>query len=268
MSFPGNSMDDTEIGRQEPKVPSNTPTATTGSTFSEDMVIDTSQFGDADAQVYLSTIAADSERAHALAATAGQGNSRSFTDAPKASRAYKPAQSFPSELANSLTQSLLNQPVPLPVQVANAPIPAAEVRSRKENLGGLADCEDTLPTVEHVEMRKVSQSSFDNMGKTNSVTSTSNSPLDQPNSAVFSSRSVSGADFGHDLTNLERFQPTRADAASPAETGDSRGGNHSGSEAGVKRTRQFTPASSKAIDDEDEPRRSSPRARHIEDESK
>ncbi|KAJ8119234.1 hypothetical protein ONZ43_g3777 [Nemania bipapillata] len=36
----------------------------------------------------------------------------------------------------------------------------------------------------------------------------------------------------------------------------------SGSDKGIKRTRQFTPASAKAIDDEDEPRRGSPRVRN------
>ncbi|KAK4176752.1 hypothetical protein QBC36DRAFT_328540 [Triangularia setosa] len=149
------------------------------------------------------------------------------------------ASLLPPTLASSLTQSLLNQPIPLP---------SSEVKSRKEtrhHLGmglGLVDpntafrMDTPIPgsggVACHSSRSSSTASSNDECGdrgglfgdneKENSVPSALS---DQP---VFpsSSRSTSAGELGYS--------------------------------SGVKRNRTFTPASSRAIDDEDEPRRVSP----------
>ncbi len=114
--------------------------------------------------------------------------------------------------------------------------------------------------LDHIDMRKVSQSVYGQFGKTSRDTSsTTNSPPSQSTfSGVFSHRSLSGPEFGNDLTNSGILFTHGSNE--PNTSAESRVG--SGSDKGIKRTRQFTPASAKAIDDEDEPRRSSPRGRN------
>ena len=124
------------------------------------------------------------------------------------------------------------------------------MKSRKENrlLHGSNDgSQENTPTVDHLEMRKVSQPA----ALTRETTCTTASPpSDRTFSGVFSQRSVSAGEFGNDITNT-----INNDAGSIAIQ------SLLGSEKGLKRTRTFTPASAKAIDDEDEPRRPSPRVR-------
>jgi hypothetical protein len=167
--------------------------------------------------------------------------------------------SFSTELATSLTHSLLNQPHPLPVQGSNIAIPAPEVKSRKENrLANDAPIEGTT-NLDHIDMRKVSQSVYNEVDKVSRDTSsTTDMPPSQSTfSGVFSQRSHSGPEFGNDLTNSGiLFSHVNTDSHVAAEN---RIG--SGSDKALRRTRQFTPASAKVIDDEDEPRRGSPRGR-------
>jgi len=141
-------------------------------------------------------------------------------------------------------------------------MPASEIKSRKENR-----LTDDIPTedkadidhidIDHIDMRKVSQSVYGPPGKTgqNTISATNSPPSQGAFSGVFSHRSLSALEFGNDLTNSGLLYGNTN--VEPSVGTDSRVG--SGSDKATKRTRQFTPASAKAIDDEDEPRRSSPR---------
>ncbi|KAK0666999.1 hypothetical protein QBC41DRAFT_324855 [Cercophora samala] len=149
------------------------------------------------------------------------------------------ASLLPPSLTSSLTQSLLNQPIPLP---------SSEVKSRKETrhpLGmglGLVDpntafrMDTPIPGSEGATCHSSRSSStassrgecedrsglFRDNEKENGVPS---APGDQPTFSG-SSRSTSVGEICYN--------------------------------SGVKRNRTFTPASARAIDDEDEPRRASP----------
>jgi hypothetical protein len=129
-------------------------------------------------------------------------------------------------------------------------MPAAEVKSRKENrLGHLNNASpsthaqsghmvqgqtSTTPMVnDHIETRKVSQSVFGLIGGGMSMGTV---PVEQQPTAVTPSMSHS----------VNEIVP--------------RSGSLS-AEQSSKRMRNFTPASSRVIDEEDEPRRSSPRVR-------
>lgn len=117
----------------------------------------------------------------------------------------------------------------------------------------------------------MSQSVFGNHGKDSKTTSSNNSPPSARTfSGVFSTRSTSaGGEFGHDLTNITNFtnlnntDPTPL-TASISNT-DVSTNHNSGSTKDAKRPRHFTPASSKVIDEADEPRRGSPRVRLFEE---
>ncbi|KAI1810495.1 hypothetical protein GGS20DRAFT_594327 [Poronia punctata] len=166
---------------------------------------------------------------------------------------------FSSELATSLTHSLLNQPHPLPTQASNMAMPAAEIKSRKENvLNNEIPTEDTAD-MDHTKTRKVSHTVYTQAGNIgHSTDSATNSPPPHDTfAALFSHRALSGIEFGHDLTNSGLYYGNPNGESNMA--CESRAGN--GSDKATKRTRQFTPASAKAIDDEDEPRRSGSRPR-------
>ncbi|KAI1820150.1 hypothetical protein F4861DRAFT_543223 [Xylaria intraflava] len=225
-----NIVDDHDTGNLAPKAPANTPTALVETSFVDDLGIDINKVGT-------------------------MGNTPPPTDFFATG-----TTNFSTELATSLTNSLLNQPHPLPVQGAHMTMPAPEVKSRKENrLSNETSTEGITTNLEHIDMRKVSQSVHSQLGKVSRDTSnTSNSPPSQSTfSGIFSQRSLSGPEFGDDLTNsaiLFTHGNMESNVAAECRIG-------SNCEKAVKRPRQFTPASAKAIDDEDEPRRSSPRVR-------
>ncbi|KAI0022978.1 hypothetical protein F4780DRAFT_121468 [Xylariomycetidae sp. FL0641] len=232
VSFSGAQMDDPDTSNLAPKVPTNTPTALMEAGFVDDLGLEdnpVASFG---------------------------------TDSSSANDFFTSNTNFSTELATSLTHSLLNQPHPLPIQAGNITLPANEVKSRKENRFKQDAPADTTPIVDHHEMRKVSQSAFGHLGKDSREASTgTSSPSQRAFSGMYSHRSMSGGDFGHELTNVTHAfghaigDPTLSGIANP----DVRVG--SGSDKGIKRTRNFTPASARVIDDEDEPRRGSPRLR-------
>ncbi|KUI60948.1 hypothetical protein VP1G_08136 [Cytospora mali] len=167
-----------------------------------------------------------------------------------------PNSAISSELASSLTHSLLNQAHPLSVasqsfQPNQIQLPAAEIKSRKENrhLNNASSIHspssNPSPSIE-AQIRKFSQTS-------NAFGVIGNDHLDSSGSCPGVVRRASAGEFGRDMTNTMSPNQTYAGvAASAATTGSS-------SDNGTKRSRNFTPASSKAIDLEDEPRRASPR---------
>ncbi|KAI8628010.1 hypothetical protein F5Y19DRAFT_486329 [Xylariaceae sp. FL1651] len=224
LSFVVANVEDTDTNNLAPKAPANTPTALIEASFVDDLGIGINKVGT-------------------------PGNTPPPTE-------FFTNTNFSTEFATSLTHSLLNQPHPLPVQGSSIAFPASEIKSRKENRLNDVPAKDTAHS-DHIDIRKLSQSVFNQQGKASRDTSiTSNTtPSQSTFSGVFSHRSHSGPEFGNDLTNSGNMF-THGNDDSKA-TADSRTG--SGADKSIKRTRQFTPASVKAIDDEDEPRRSSPR---------
>lgn len=170
-----------------------------------------------------------------------------------------PNPSLSSDFAHSLTHSLLNQPHPLPtlpqsIQPHQIQLPASEIKSRKENrhvngAGSVGSSTNPSPSVE-AQIRKFStaNTAFGIIGNDRTTSSASGS------GPTFSRHSSVG-EFGRDMTNTASPNQTYAGVAASGT------GPGSGSEKGTKRSRNFTPASAKAIDEEDEPRRVSPRLR-------
>jgi hypothetical protein len=188
------------------------------------------------------------------------------------------------DFAHSLTHSLLNQPLPLPMsaQPQNIPLPASEVRSRKENrlltrYASNPDSASSTLATDHMDTRKFSQQLFNGTPTTGSSivldpTTSSHPQGGSPSSTsptstgtVFSSQVVSRAGSGGDLgTVLGNLGNLRTGGSTPLPLRNTSAGalNAGGVGAsGRKRNREFTPASSKAIDDEDQPLRPSPHAR-------
>lgn len=70
--------------------------------------------------------------------------------------------SIPSDIASCLTSTLLNQPMPLPLQPHQIPLPSSDVKTRKENRfltisGSNPSSAHSTPTAAHGDIRKFSQ---------------------------------------------------------------------------------------------------------------
>lgn len=208
---------------------------------------------------------------------------------------------LPPDFATSLTQSLLNQPFPLPSQQHTLFFPTGDARGGKENtqamfghVGAVANTHTDNPEI----TRRVPQTTLFGIGGLD-TNLPSSGPSDQSGrddtisptlESLFpcSSRNGSGAsDFGAMLTSLGCHNAAGSSLATPrssagqvesgpgsvhnvgiATLGSSSAGGGSGGSSSVvsgtavaKRTRNFTPASVRAIDEEDEPRRASPLVR-------
>ncbi|KAI1329204.1 hypothetical protein F5Y16DRAFT_367005 [Xylariaceae sp. FL0255] len=216
--------DDNDMNNLAPKAPTNTPTTFAPSSFVDDFGMGINKVGT-------------------------PGNT------PPSIEFFSHSNpTFSTELATSLTHSLLNQPLPLPVHGSNSAIPATEIKSRKENRFMNDPTAAPIGHLDHVDMRKVSQSAFSGLkGSHEASAAATNSPLSHKTfSGAFSDRSLTAQQFGNELTNnTVLLQQANADVTPVADSRIDGGGDKN-----VKRTRQFTPASVKAIDDEDEPRRS------------
>ncbi|KAK4194918.1 hypothetical protein QBC40DRAFT_26287 [Triangularia verruculosa] len=144
------------------------------------------------------------------------------------------ASLLPPTLASSLTQSLLNQPIPLP---------SSEVKSRKETRHhlGLAD-PNTLDTP-----IPGARTAACNSSRSSSAAS-SNGDAGARGALFFS-----GSDKVENCApSAVPDQPLFSSSSRSTSVGELCYGS------GMKRNRTFTPASARAIDDEDEPRRASP----------
>lgn len=143
--------------------------------------------------------------------------------------------------------------MPVHMQQPNFHAPVEEIKSRKENrfqqLAGPSP--PAIPTAltsgqDHQEMRRVSQQMCMPSGASLPVCTVSsqvNSP--EPVQRV----SSLGRELSAGVSNL-----STSDTPLSAASGNS-------VEKGTKRARQFTPASARVMDEEDEPRRGSPRVR-------
>ncbi|KAI4867570.1 hypothetical protein F4820DRAFT_467758 [Hypoxylon rubiginosum] len=228
------SLADVDASSHDPKAPTNTPTALVGSNFVDELDIDVSRIG-----------------------TPGTTSMNEY---------FNPHHTnFSSELATSLTHSLLNQPHPLPVKPGSIP-PAPEVKSRKESRLNHDSPHEHASAGDQVDMRKASQS-YSNLGKENQVTSATHSPPSQSAySGVFSNRSVSAGDFGNDLANVTNIftQPTMDSQGGSNPNTDTRG--MGGPEKSVKRTRHLTPSGSKVVDDDGKTLLRSPSVQEVLDD--
>lgn len=165
---------------------------------------------------------------------------------------------LPSDFASSLTRSLLNQPFPFPVQQHNPCFQTAESKSGKDNQHSMHGQGNT----NNMEAGKALQSMFGADAVDNTV------PLS-------ASSGTSSGELGSMVASLG-CNNSGSSLATPSSSGQteatpigSEGGTAPGStrantrnvNMATKRPRNFTPASVKAIDEEDEPRRISPHLR-------
>lgn len=166
-----------------------------------------------------------------------------------------PNPAISSDLAQSLTQSLLNQPHPLhdtsqTAQAQQISLPASEVRSRKENrhLNNASTTRSSSsnpsPSVE-AQIRKFSQTGNAFGAIAHDRDSSGNGPT--------YSRRTSAGDFGTNITNQATTPGSISSGVATSGPAPS-----SGSEKGTKRSRNFTPTGSKAVDEDDDPCRPSP----------
>ncbi|KYK56095.1 NADH dehydrogenase -like protein [Drechmeria coniospora] len=160
---------------------------------------------------------------------------------------------IPSDLANTLTNSLLNQPMPLQLQ-HGFHTPAMEVKSRKETrFQTVGASQAALPGQDHVDVRRVSQQTY--MAPGSSVPATTlPSRAGSPQTQSSEMAGPFKCDDVGACINLTKEVPLSASWGSSAE-------GRSSADKGTKRGRNFTPASARAIDEEDEPQRASPRVR-------
>ncbi|GAB0136942.1 hypothetical protein EsDP_00005226 [Epichloe bromicola] len=159
------------------------------------------------------------------------------------------------DFANELTNCLLNQPMPIHSQRAGSHVPCADVKSRKENRGQThavpASATGNPAAVshhEHQEMRRVSQQMI--------IPSGSSLPIGNVD--------AQNADLDRCDGTAQCSASTMSNKSNVIKMGSTEGGNETTrimSDKGMKRSRNFTPASSRVKDDEDEPRRASPRIR-------
>jgi len=159
---------------------------------------------------------------------------------------------IPGELATSLTHSLLNQPHPLPLFPHQIPLPASEVRSRKENRQtqlpvAAASPTSESPTATLLENRKFSQPPFSILGTAGTVRTrsgsrvSSNSPSTGPAFSASASRNISSGEFGVNITNMSEPPQSAVNASMGV-----------GSEKGLRCVHTFTPVSANPTNDDDD----------------
>lgn len=165
------------------------------------------------------------------------------------------------DFAHSLTHSLLNQP--LPIQPQNIPLPASEVKSRKERdsrfltiHGSNPASASSTPQGPHHDIRKFSQPLFNSASSIFNTTTSSTSPASAALPSATASRNPSNTDFGSNVATAGT-----AGTPIPLRNSSAASVNAAVQSSSRKRTRNFTPASVKAIDDEDQPMRPSPHMR-------
>lgn len=269
LNLAASSLTDADTSTHDLKAPTNTPTTMVGSNFMDDLGIDVNKIGTPGSMSahYRNDLTASQQSCKNVDAV-GRTNTYSTADMTMNDYFSSNHPNFSSELATSLTHSLLNQPHPLPVQASTIPPPAPEVKSRKETRLNQDSPSEHASTIDHAEMRKVSQASFNNVpGKENLIASANNSPPSQSAfSGVFSHRSTSAGDFGNDLTNITNVftHPTMDSPAGCDASTDLR--NLIGPEKSLKRTRHFTPGGGKAMEDDAKVLANSPMVQEVLDD--
>ncbi|KAK4243642.1 hypothetical protein C7999DRAFT_18032 [Corynascus novoguineensis] len=150
---------------------------------------------------------------------------------------------LPSDFASSLTRSLLNQPFPLPVHHCNPSFSMAESKPSKDKQQAALSQNSTAETT-----ATAPASSASSCGEFGSIVG-----------------NLGSDHSGTSLPSLSSSGPTEPSSSSGQSSsgalGGNKGTNNGNSSTVSKRSRNFTPASVKAIDEEDEPHRASPHAR-------
>lgn len=167
--------------------------------------------------------------------------------------------SIPSDLASSLTNSLLNQPMPPLLQNSSFHVPTSEIKSRKENRlhqttgpSPPALSTKSISGQDHADMRRVSQQMYIPSGASLPVCTVSSRAPSPQNQGCLEPAQRAPSRTGDSGMGVEHLSTVDASVnVAPTMM----------TEKGAKRIRNFTPASSRAIDEEDEPRRASPRVR-------
>ena len=162
---------------------------------------------------------------------------------------------LPSDFASSLTRSLLNQPFPLPAPHHSSALSLTEPKLTKDSQ------QEVLGQVNAVLMQSIARG--DKVSQqpifSGDTTATSTAPVSAPSNSSCSEIGSIMASFGCGHSGSLRTPGSCGQRESSAA---SSGGESSGSiNAVTKRMRNFTPASVRAIDEEDEPRRVSPHLR-------
>ncbi|RCI09046.1 hypothetical protein L249_5145 [Ophiocordyceps polyrhachis-furcata BCC 54312] len=171
------------------------------------------------------------------------------------------SSSMQTDLANSLTNSLLNQPMPVHFQQqqqqheqkSGFSVPAIEVKSRKENRvqQATAPSPSLLPTAsgstqEHQEMRRVSQQMYLPSGASLPVC------MVPPSAETVPAQDCVDSSQGASLTGGEQTN-------TPANEGLLANETDNITEKGLNRLRNFTPLTARGVDeDKSELRRGSP----------
>ncbi|CAM1511990.1 Fc.00g095030.m01.CDS01 [Cosmosporella sp. VM-42] len=166
--------------------------------------------------------------------------------------------SIPTDLANCLTNSLLNQPMPLHMQARPS---TTEVRSRKENRlhqpavpSPSAFSSTSTPAQEQKELRRVSQQMY--------IPSGGSMPIGVSQQQNMSPKSFLSSELAQKTPSLRKLGVNLSNlAAQDTSSLDGAMGSASSSDKGTKRGRNFTPGSTTAIEEDDEPLRGSPRVR-------
>jgi hypothetical protein len=167
---------------------------------------------------------------------------------------------LPSDFASSLTRSLLNQPFPLPVQHRNPCFQMAGSESSKDNQHSV----HSLGNTDIMEAGRASQSGFvsDADDSTVPVSASSGTPSGEFGSLIASlGCSNSASSLATPSSSSQTETTSIGSEAGTVSLGSSRGNKSGNVNTTTKRPRNFTPASVKAIDEEDEPRRISPHLR-------
>ncbi|KAK4124411.1 hypothetical protein N657DRAFT_617574 [Parathielavia appendiculata] len=170
---------------------------------------------------------------------------------------------LPPHFTSSLARSLLNQPFPLPVHHHHTGGPAAEVKPTNHNQHAISTQSNnflhatghTNTTVAH----KASQPKFsDGAGEVPGPVLASSEPACGEFGSMIASLGCNNSDSS--LATPTSSGQEGLNAGSGRNGGGKGGGSGCGNTA-TKRPRNFTPASVRAIDQEDEPRRMSPYVR-------
>lgn len=160
---------------------------------------------------------------------------------------------IPTDLANSLTNSLLNQTTPYQRQTPNMHTPIAEPRSRKETRTRRLT-PSTLPlsstTAQNHQERRWSQQSY--------IPSSGIIPISLAGSQTKSPKNLTYSDVNQRTPSMSKFGANLANLSGQENIMEVA---HGPSDKGNKRVRHFTPGSAKTIEEDDEPRRASPRIR-------
>lgn len=173
---------------------------------------------------------------------------------------FPDSTSIPADLANSLTSSLLNQPLPVRVNHHPGHPPAMGVKSRKETRCH-SQAEPSPSVLSSTSTRGYGAHDIRNISQQMRVPTGASIPVGGILSQVHNPN-LKGPRRGFEpdqrANSMDETRTDETRESTPERSLRIISGNY---DKGTKRTPNFTPASAKVVDKEDEPRRASPRLR-------